>query len=135
MLRSLLFVVGVSIATLFTSSAIAMPLSPFHSINDAVNESATSHLIPVFGCHSNRRFHMVYKWGYRAWHRHRPNCQPVRARHCHRNLKKHWHSARGKKWHRHVGPRCRYRRGKVYGPGFYPGGTGCIKVGNVWICV
>ena len=116
--------------------AFAGPVLTPGSIDKLMDsQSVNKSLIKVSGCHANRRFHMVYKWGYKAWHRHRPNCRPIHTaaplRHCHRNFRRHYHAGRGKRWHRHAGPGCYYQRGFVRRG---PASGACVRIGGVRIC-
>jgi hypothetical protein len=124
--------------TIGLGSAVAGPVPVIGSIDKAMDsQSANKNLIKVSGCHSNRRRHMVYKWGYKSWHRHASNCQPRHVRpsrvrrHCHRGYRKHRHAGRGNRWHRHVGRRCHYQRGRV---GRRHNSGGCVRIAGVWIC-
>lgn len=134
--------------TLGLGTAIAGPVPLIGSVDKVMDAQAVNKdLIKVYGCHANKQRHMVYKWGYEAWHRHASNCRPLHARptrnirHCHRNYRKHRHDGRGNRWHRHVGRGCHYQRGHV---GRRPNGRrhngrrhnggDCIRVGGILIC-
>lgn len=105
----------------------------------------------IYGCHKFAQSHMVYQWGYPAWHRHGYNCQPLPANppgygvppgygsppgfvgptYCHYNWLNHYHPGFGGGWHKHVGPNCRPVRGRRWQGGPK---TGCINLGGIWIC-
>lgn len=118
--------------------ATAAPLSQGVTSDTQVEVlGANPHIVKVKGCHSNKKWHMVYKWGKKAWHRHNYNCQPKPVKkkkwgHCHRKWKKHWHKGHGSNWHRHAGPNCHYQWGKKHN--YYKKNHGCIKIGPVWVC-
>lgn len=131
-------VIGFLVASLLSlGSAVAGPLSP--NVVDAKTVKALAgpaDVVQVKGCHANKKWHMVHKWGYKAWHRHGYNCKPKHAKppkpkgHCHKKWKKHWHQGWGNKWHRHPGKHCGYQKGNAG----YKWGAGCVKVGSFWIC-
>ncbi len=137
--------IAASILSLLLSLGIATaaPLSQGVTTDTQVEAlDANPHIVKVKGCHSNKKWHMVYKWGKKAWHRHGYNCQPKHVKkkkwkkkkwgHCHRKWHKHWHNGRGSKWHRHAGPNCHYQWGKKHK--YYKKNHGCIKIGPVWVC-
>lgn len=132
------FVAFVAASLFSLNIATAAPLSqviPAEKMAEALE--ANPNIVNVKGCHSNKKWHMVYKWGKKKWHRHGYNCQPkhvVKKKwgHCHKNWKKHWHKGHGKNWHRHAGPGCHYQYGKTHH--HYKKKNNCIKVGPVWIC-
>lgn len=131
---------GFAAAILFSAGiANAAPAGQLSGAKAPVERGANGLIVPVKGCHAKASRHMVHKWGKRAWHRHRPNCAPVRVKRankgwggkgCHRNFRKHFHPGWGGGWHRHVGPNCHPRRGKAY-RGYR---KGCFKVGPVYVC-
>lgn len=105
----------------------------------------------AYGCHKYPQNHMVYLWGYPAWHRHGYKCQPAPANppgyappgygpypgyggggyYCHRGWQNHFHPGWGGGWHRHSRKSCQPRRGRRW-----KGGSkkGCFNIGGVWIC-
>lgn len=108
----------------------------------------------VSGCHKYAQNHMVYLWGYPAWHSHGYNCQPqpanppgyypgypypgygqppgfVNPGYCHGNWQNHYHPGFGGGWHRHSSKNCQPRRGRQWRGGPK---TGCINIGGIWIC-
>ncbi len=97
------------------STAKATPVSSAaNSSGLAINSSTSGLLHKASGCHRSRQYHMVFLWGYPAWHRHRAGCAPIAAYPpgravvwCHRGWRNHVHPAwGGGGWHRHVGPKC-----------------------------
>lgn len=121
----------------FTANAFPISSTAYGSglENDAPSRSLVH---KVSGCHRDREYHMVYLWGYPAWHRHRSNCAPVAANppsgggyYCHRNWENHYHRGSGTGWHKHVGQNCVVRQGSQWRGGPK---TGCIKLGGIWIC-
>lgn len=120
------------LATGLAAPAAAMPLSTLGASGKAqISKQGDSLATKVAGCHQSGQYHMVFRWGYPAWHRHRPNCRPVAVRHCHRGFRHHFHPGYGNVWHKHVGPNCVPFRGQVW-----QGGPrhGCVKIGGLWIC-
>ncbi len=105
---------GFIVASLFGANiALAGPLAPVGSLADVTIEAAPQDVVKVKGCHANKKWHWVKKWGYKAWHRHGYNCKPKHAKpkvHCHKKWKKHWHKGWGNKWHRHPGQYCGYKK-------------------------
>lgn len=136
------------VASLFSLNVVtAAPLAQVGATDGlletlSVKQEANPNIVKVYGCHKNKKFHMVYKWGYKAWHRHGYNCHPkhvVKKKkwgHCHKNWSKHWHNGHGNNWHRHAGPGCHYQWGKSHhhNKHHYNKNKGCVKVGPVWIC-
>ena len=131
----LTLVTGLVLGLFLNGSALAKPLIPLDSLNKVIEQATTNHYLhKVKGCHGKRKFHMVHKWGFKAWHRHNKYCKPKPAKkpgkHCHGKWKHHWHSGWGTHWHRHAGPNCYYQKGIV--KSYW--GYGCIKIGKFWIC-
>ncbi len=132
------FAAFIAASILSLGIATAAPLSQGVTTDTQVEAlDANPHIVKVKGCHSNKKWHMVYKWGKKAWHRHNYNCQPKPVKkkkwgHCHRKWKKHWHKGHGSNWHRHAGPNCHYQWGKKHN--YYKKNHGCIKIGPVWVC-
>lgn len=134
---------AIIIAAFMTMSPVnAAPQIPLDKTGKIIAKSeAPEFLVKVKGCHGQKAYHWVKKWGKKAWHKHGYNCKPKWAKkkkwggHCHRGLAKHWHKGHGKHWHKHKGSSCWYKSGKKkYYNNDYDGGNGCIKVGKVWIC-
>lgn len=133
--------IAASILSLLLSLGIATaaPLSQGVLADTQVEKlDANPHIVKVKGCHGNAKWHMVHKWGHKAWHRHNYNCKPKPVKkkkkwgHCHRKWKKHWHNGHGSNWHRHAGPNCHYQWGTTHK--YYKKNHGCVKIGPVWIC-
>ena len=131
---------------MFAGSVGATPLSnPGSSVKGGISQFRSGLVHKVYGCHPNKQHHMVYLWGYPAWHRHKQGCGPVPANppgyapgpsfgggyYCHRNWQSHFHPGWGGGWHRHSKYKCRPVRGRRW-----KGGSrrGCVKIGNIWIC-
>lgn len=103
---------GMVIASLLSIGNVQATPANGLSVGDIMTEALTvnPHIVKVRGCHSNKRWHWVKKWGKKAWHRHKYNCKPVATgRHCHKKWRKHWHKGWGTKWHRHRGATCFYQ--------------------------
>lgn len=109
----------------------------------------------VYGCHKYPQNHMVYLWGYQAWHSHGYNCTPQAAPPpgyyppkpppgyypqpvlpgpgyaCHQNWQNHFHPGFGYGWHRHSRKNCAPRRGRQWRGGSK---KGCVNIAGIWIC-
>ena len=62
------------------TTSTALPLaSGSHTVVGDATRSAGGLVQKVSGCHRDAQNHMVFAWGYQAWHRHSKNCTPKPA--------------------------------------------------------